>query len=340
MRFPQPFFRAPRNLWYVQIGKKQFNLGPDKEAAFAEYHRLMSRPQLEIDPNLVVSILDAFLTWEKGQRAKATYEGHRWHIQRFIDAVPGIATLSVSDFRPYHLKNWVDGFVGVGDTHRRNAIRSVKRAFSWAIEYGYIEKNPIAGVRCPSPGRRDKLITPETFAKILGKVRDQRFRDLLTFAWETGARPQEVKRIEVRHFEAQLARIRFPKEESKGKKRARIIYLTDTALEIVKRMVDQQQSEIIFRNRRGQPWTSYAINCRLCRIAKKIGEKFALYDFRHSFAHRMLVSGMDSLTLSELMGHEDLTMLKKVYGHLEKGNGFLLDRLKKASSPGSAAPAV
>ena len=86
-RFPQPFFRAPRKLRYVQIGKKQHNLGPNKDAAFAEYHRLMSQPQVTIDPTLVVKILDGFLTWEKGQRAARTYEGHRWHIQRFIDAV-------------------------------------------------------------------------------------------------------------------------------------------------------------------------------------------------------------------------------------------------------------
>ena len=107
-RFPQPFFRAPRQLWYVQIGKKQHNLGPDKDAAFAEYHRLMSQPQVAIDPTLVVKILDGFLTWEKGQRAARTYEGHRWHIQRFIDAVPGIATLTVADLKPHHVKSWAD----------------------------------------------------------------------------------------------------------------------------------------------------------------------------------------------------------------------------------------
>ena len=83
-RFPQPFFRSPRKLWYVQIGKKQHNLGPDKDAAFAEYHRLMSQPQVEVDSTSVVAIRDAFLTWEKGQRAKSTYDGHKWHIQRFI----------------------------------------------------------------------------------------------------------------------------------------------------------------------------------------------------------------------------------------------------------------
>ena len=39
--FPKPFFRAARQLWYVQLNGKQINLGADKDAAFTEYHRLM-----------------------------------------------------------------------------------------------------------------------------------------------------------------------------------------------------------------------------------------------------------------------------------------------------------
>jgi hypothetical protein len=30
---PRPFFRKPRGLWYIQIGSKQFNLGPDQAVA-------------------------------------------------------------------------------------------------------------------------------------------------------------------------------------------------------------------------------------------------------------------------------------------------------------------
>ena len=53
----------------------------------------------------------------------------------------------------------------------------------------------------------------------------------------------------------------------------------------------------------------------------------------------MLLTGMDSMTVAELMGHEDLTMLKKVYGHLEKGAGFLLDQLRKFSADDSGVKA-
>ena len=40
--FPKPFFRKSRQLWYVELDGKQHNLGPDQEAAFTAYHKLMA----------------------------------------------------------------------------------------------------------------------------------------------------------------------------------------------------------------------------------------------------------------------------------------------------------
>ena len=36
--FPKPFFKKARGLWYVEINRQQVNLGPDREAAFRQYH--------------------------------------------------------------------------------------------------------------------------------------------------------------------------------------------------------------------------------------------------------------------------------------------------------------
>jgi hypothetical protein len=38
MRMPKPWFRKASQTWYVQV----VNLGPDRDKAFAEYHRLMA----------------------------------------------------------------------------------------------------------------------------------------------------------------------------------------------------------------------------------------------------------------------------------------------------------
>lgn len=34
--FPKPFFKERRGIWYVEIDRKQYNLGPDKDQAFEQ----------------------------------------------------------------------------------------------------------------------------------------------------------------------------------------------------------------------------------------------------------------------------------------------------------------
>ena len=46
--FPKPFFKTARCLWYVEINRRQINLGPEREEAFRRYHALMAQPSLPL----------------------------------------------------------------------------------------------------------------------------------------------------------------------------------------------------------------------------------------------------------------------------------------------------
>jgi site-specific recombinase XerD len=59
----------------------------------------------------------------------------------------------------------------------------------------------------------------------------------------------------------------------------------------------------------------------------KAGKKYALYAFRHTFANRLLTGGVDSLTVSTLLGHVDSVMLSRVYSHLQQNADHLLKAL-------------
>jgi site-specific recombinase XerD len=87
----------------------------------------------------------------------------------------------------------------------------------------------------------------------------------------------------------------------------------------------------LFRNSHGDRWTKYAVCNRLHRLSRLTGKKKARYDARHGFATRKLVQGHDHLSVAELMGHRDGTMLAKVYGHLDRNVGHL----KKALEDGA-----
>ncbi|NWO07287.1 MAG: tyrosine-type recombinase/integrase [Alteromonadaceae bacterium] len=46
-------------------------------------------------------------------------------------------------------------------------------------------------------------------------------------------------------------------------------------------------------------------------------EKLVIYSLRHNFASQLVMSGIDLLTVAKLLGHSDVTMVVRHYGHLK-----------------------
>lgn len=272
-KFPKPFFRTARNSWFLQVGGKQIKLGPDRDAAFRRYHELMGQPEAppaRADPASVVGILDAFLDWCLNHKAGRTYDWYRGYLESFARSLP--RGLDTAKLKPFHVQQWLDANPG-WKTGKRGAVIAVQRAFNWAVRMGHIEASPVRSIEKPKAGRRDRVISDDQYREILGLVGDEEFRDLLTTCWETGCRPQEAVSVEARHVDLENGCWVFPVEESKGKKQKRVVYLTDEALEITRRLMARRPTGPLFRNTDGFAWTPFALNCRFGRLRVAIGKK-------------------------------------------------------------------
>ena len=184
----------------------------------------------------------------------------------------------------------------------------------------------------PSPRRREQFLTADEYNEILPHIKSKRFKDLIVAAWETGARPQELFRVEVRHVDLANCRWVFPPNESKVKTRHRIIYLNDEAQRVTREALTRVKSGPLFRNRVGRPWHPWAIGCQFTRLKPLIGRRLCMYMFRHSFATRMLTSGVDPMTVATLLGHSDPSMLARVYQHLSQCPQHLVGQLNRVSN--------
>ncbi len=266
--FPKPFFRASRKLWYVEVRGKQINLGRDKEQAFKKYHQILAaeqdqQPVCFPDNALVVVLCDTFLGWVEKHRSAATYG---WYQQRLQSFASIYATLTINELKPFHVQLWVDA-MSIGQTTRRNYDRVIKCAIKWSKQQGYINENPIAELEAPSAERREDTISPQQFEKMLTVIPCQNFRDLLTVSFETGCRPQEIRAVEARHFDAKNKLWLFPKSESKMKRKARVVYLTDKAVKICSRLAKLNPNGVLFTNANGKPWTSDACQADKTQLA-------------------------------------------------------------------------
>lgn len=274
--FPKPFFRPKRQNWYVQLAGKQINLGPDRDAAFEQYHELMtalrqnrkSSKRPEKPPLLVIELIDKFLEWTQKHRSPETYEWYRYRLERFARKH---ATLTISDIRSFHVQEWADSY-RLSLTSVRNYLRTVKRCMQWGLRQGYLDRNPLMDLEVPAAERRETTISDAEFADLLSVVRDEGFRELLIVTWESGCRPQESLRVEARHVDSNHTRWVFPKSESKNKKTVRVVYMTPRAWEIISRLVSEYPTGPLFRNGNGVPWTTDAVNCAFLRVRERLGK--------------------------------------------------------------------
>jgi integrase len=333
MREPKPFFRSQTKSWYVQFGKQQINLGRNEKKAWEKYHELMAerRKGVVSADDALVTVLNRYLVWVRDNRAKDTYDKKLRHLRSFGRCVG--PKLKVSELKAYHVQRWIDQeYAGRSDTYQHIAISEIQTALNWAVSLQYIAENPIAKMPKPEPGMREFFVPAEGWSEILAAIPDREFSDYVIVSVTSGARPQEMPKIEARHFDRKHRRIVFSKKESKGKKRSRVIYLPDEAFEIVDRLAKRYPSGPIFRNTKGRPWSKDSVNGRFKRLKKKLGmPKLCATVLRHSWAHHQLVTGTDSHIVSKLMGHVDGRMLAERYGHIDQNPEFMLNQANRIS---------
>ena len=302
-RKPSPWWWYAREGWYVNLAGRRERLGPHPEGAPAPkksprtglwnaprpveeaFRKLLdgeagSAPRAkrslgpdeaqDQDQDRVADVLDDFLAWCSENRDASTTERYRRFLQDFV--LGGNGKLPIGSLTSKHVTAWLAARPTWNSTTKRNGIVAVQRALNWACKNRGLEKNPLAGMEKPEARRRSGVVLPADFDYLMGRVKDQAFRDLLAVSWDCGARPQEVKRLEARHFDESRSRAVLPAEEAKGRHRPRTIYFpTERCMEIVRRLSALHPAGPLFRNAKGNAWTAYAVHCRFRSLEVSTG---------------------------------------------------------------------
>lgn len=331
----EPFWRSERNCWYVHLGTKTVRLDPDKGEAWRLWHVMMARkpeervaPVARVGTVSAVEVIDRFLGWAEVNRARPTYEAYKQRLQPLIDSIP--AALAADELKPYHLTAVMDAKATWGANRKSDFAVAVNRAFNWAVKQGIIDRNPVAHVERPAREVRELHVTPKDYAEVMAAVAEPNFRTLLEVAWETGARVQELRKLEARHYEPEHHRLVLLPKESKGKRQRRVIYLDEKAEAVIKSQVEKFPSGALLRNSEGAAWTKDAINCAFVRLKKKIGRKLHLGAWRKGYATEALKAGVDTNTLAHLLGHANGVMLSKVYARVQQDPEYMAEQARKA----------
>ncbi len=211
----------------------------------------------------------------------------------------------------------------------------MKRAYNIAIrKWEWVDNNPVARVQMPRANNaRDRWLTLEEEARLLEACAPW-VRLIVEVALNTGMRMGEI--LALTHKAVDLSRRTVTVFKSKNGER-RTIPLNDTVWELfrAKAKVRSLKTEYIFYTANHAPYYHANVRRGFEVALKKAGiEGFRFHDLRHTFATRLVQSGVDLYKVGKLLGHRDIRMTQRYSHHSPESlrdGVMILDTLRRGS---------
>lgn len=338
-----PAGRKPRLNWTKSLGQYtttirgvRHKLGTDKKAAQEQFDFLVRKADIgepaDSDPRFSV-LADQWLDHVQTTFSKERYRLCRDRIKSFVEFV-GRET-RVKRLRGSQVEEWIAGMKTVKSPGTRTLYKGMPVAvLNWAVAAKLIARNPIRGeVRFEEGRSRGRECVDawsrEVFEKVL-EVSSPAFADLVRMLAYTGARPSTVRKLEARHWNPVTKTFDvegiYRERASKVKYVRRVWVTLPEGRSLVERMLEEWPTGPLFRDSQGKGWSDTAPGVYLYQLRNRFlksvdfdwPEDLCLYGLRHLFAARFIEHHRgDKLELLRvILGHKDLKMIRKHYGHL------------------------
>lgn len=235
----------------------------------------------------------------------------------------------MTDIKPYHCIEILNAMKAKG--RKSSTIDQVRLLihliFATALENGVVQTNPVTrSVRVNGVSdlfTDTRFLTKEEEEKFLFVSQDYCHHYVYAFILQTGLRYCELTGLRWSDidFTNRVMKIQracyFYKDcgefivgEPKTKNGYRLIFLTDKALDILRKV--ERTGMYVFK-----PTKRCVYNQQIKRICKHAGiEPLSIHKLRHTFATRCIESGMKPKTLQKILGHSDITVTMNYYVHI------------------------
>lgn len=264
-------------------------------------------------------LVDEYLQQHPGERV--TIAKLRWLLGK---ATAELGDLRLWDLSPERIGAWR---LTIPEGHRYEATQALRQVLSRAVAWGILDYNP-AKRGVSNPLRRSQEKRPfeswqeiEALAAQLGPV----YGPMVVFWAATGLRPAEIFGLERRDLDFRAGVVYIRRAYANGKvkdvktrRSRRAVPLQTIALQALKRLPEQTQSEVLFPGARGTHIDLRNFRRRTWKpalIAAGVDTAHQPYDLRHTYATFALRAGVPVFAVSRFMG-TSIAMIDIHYGHL------------------------
>ncbi len=187
-------------------------------------------------------------------------------------------------------------------------LACLKHMFTIAIQWGETASNPVKKVRLYKAHQQPmRILSFDEEVKLMNASNDN-LKPIILTALETGMRKNEI--LDLKWEQVNLQEKRITVTDTKNKE-FRIIPLSSILLKAFEGL--KRTGEHVFAKDDG----SRALSFRTAfeKAVKRAGiPHLRFHDLRHTFGSRAVMSGVDIVTVKELMGHKSIEMTMR-YSH-------------------------
>ncbi len=208
--------------------------------------------------------------------------------------------------------------------------RTLKAAFTKAIDWEYITLNPFTKVKHPKvPKKHPVFISIEEFNLILHQTKEPYLRNLFTLAFNSGMRLGEVTNMKWNwiDFHTKIITVKNNDTFLTKSKSERVIPMNPT---LYLSMLNHKQftkengcEKFVFSRVQKQKLREDFVSKKFKKAVRcvNLNDAIHFHTLRHSFASLLVQQEVSLYIVKELLGHEDLKTTE-IYSHLQTKNLF------------------
>ncbi len=328
-----------RQKWFSGFATKK-----EAERAMVEKIAELNRGEyIEPTKMTVKEFLEMWLEDEvKPNRKVSTYDIYHSVITNHL--IPGIGNIPLHQLGPIHIHQLMKSLSNkdISSTTAKYSVRTLKVALNWAVKMQLIPKNPAANIRIStrSTGSEMKVWTDEEVNRFLQAAKGSKFYPTFYLAITTGMRMGELLGLKWTDIDFDRGTISIRRtlqrtsaglqliEQTKTAKSRRLISISPSTVEVLKKHRVEQKKEMIqynyrdvydlvFTSRTGKPVEPRNLREYFSLITKKAGlPPIRFHDLRHTHATLLLKQGIHPKIVSERLGHSSISMTLDTYSHV------------------------
>ena len=269
-------------------------------------------PSKKPTPRLEEFVEEYFAYYRANRRPRSVIRHETsWHAIQ-----PHLGGMRLDEISPFDLERYRRQRKQMerSDVTINRELAFLRHCYTMAITWGKATENPVKKVRFARENNgRIRMLSLDEESRLLAHCGPQ-LRPIVLTALHTGFRKSELLSLTWGDIDFRRRVITVRAAYAKNGE-ARSIPMNDVLTIALKAIrMNATLDGVVFCSRNGTPYKSF--RSAFEKAVQKGGLiDFTFHDLRHTFASRLVMSGVDLPTVKELLGHKDISMALR-YTHL------------------------